>query len=114
MPQAVSTTTAAEHQPAVLEREIDECANHLLVPRGFKQQRVGDHLLAGLNAGENLLPVAVEHLAGVNFGALELVAARRHEDPVAVMQVKHGVGRNRGVRFLGAAGEGGGAQTCPA
>ena len=30
MPQAVSTTTAAEHQPAVLEREIDECANHLV------------------------------------------------------------------------------------
>ena len=32
---------AAEDQPAVLEREIDECANHLLVPRGFKQQCVG-------------------------------------------------------------------------
>ena len=32
---------AAEHQPAVLEREIDECANHLLVPRCFKQQCVG-------------------------------------------------------------------------
>ena len=26
----------AEDQPAVLEREIDECANHLLVPRGFE------------------------------------------------------------------------------
>ncbi len=72
----------------------------LLVPRGFKQQCVGDDLLAGLNAGENLLAVAVEHLAGVNLGALELIAARRQKDPVAVMQVQHGIGRNHGVRLL--------------
>ena len=26
----------AEHQPPALKREVNECPNHLLVPRGFK------------------------------------------------------------------------------
>ena len=31
---------SAQNQPAIFQREIDECANHLLVPRGFKQQSI--------------------------------------------------------------------------
>ena len=69
-------------------------------PAVSSKQCVADDLLAGLNAGENLLAVAVEHLAGVNLGALELIAAGGQIDPVAVMQMQHGIGRNHGVRLL--------------
>jgi hypothetical protein len=100
------STTPAEHQPAALEREIDECANHLLVPRGFKQECVGNHLLAGLNSGENLLPVAVEHFAGMHFGALELVAAGGKINPIAIVQVKNGIGGNHRACLLVQAHEG--------
>ena len=85
---------AAENQPAVCQCEINKCAKHLLVPRSFKQQRVVDHLLAGLKAGKNFLSVAFDHFAGANFNTLELVVAGGHIHPVAVMQVKNGVGRN--------------------
>ena len=50
------------------------------------------------------LPVSI--CAGTNLDALELLPARGHEDPVAVMQVKHGIGRNHGMCLLGAAGKG--------
>ena len=40
----------AEHEPPALEREINECANHLLIPRCFKQQCIGHNLLTGLKA----------------------------------------------------------------
>ena len=62
----------------------------LRLQRGFQLKYVGDHLLAGRDAGENLLPVPRQHLAGIHFNALELISSGRDEDPVAVVQVKDG------------------------
>ncbi len=96
---------SAQNQPAVFEREIDKRAKHLLVPRGFKQQCIVDDLLTGLNARQDFLPVATEHLPGVDLGPPELVVARRHKDPIAIVQVQHRIRRNRRMRLRFTAGE---------
>ena len=58
MPQRGEHNHSAKNQPAILQREIDERAKHLLVPRGFKQQGIANHLLARINSRQNRLPVA--------------------------------------------------------
>ena len=86
--------------------EVCECANQLLIACGLKQERIGDYLLAWLEAGENFLPVSIEHFSGVNLFALELVAACGEIDPVAIVEMENGIGRDLGVGLFGAAGEG--------
>src|ERR1017187_2028767 len=82
---------APKDKPAIGKREVDECANHLLVPRSFKQQSVRYDLLARRDARKNLLPVAGEHLTGTDLNAPELIAASRYIHPVAIVQVKNGI-----------------------
>ena len=57
-PQAVSTSDAAEHEPAILQREINQCAKHLMVPRGFKQQCVDHDLPTRFKTQKDLLLVS--------------------------------------------------------
>jgi hypothetical protein len=76
-----------------------------LVPCNFEQKGIAYHLLARLQNREDLLAVTPEHLAGVNLSALELIATRRQEDPVVIMQVKQGIGRSHGTHLLATPGE---------
>jgi len=39
------------------------------------------------------------NLAGMDFGALELIAARGQVHPIAIMKMEHRIGRDHGVRF---------------
>ncbi len=96
----------AKHQPTIFQREVDKCANHLLVPRGLKKQCVGHDLLARFKSGEDFLPVAVEHVAGAHFGAPELIATRGQINPVAIMQMQDSVSWNHRVGRLLLAREG--------
>jgi hypothetical protein len=50
------------------------------------------------------------HLAGVNFGALELISPNRQKDPVAIMQMKNGLGGHHCVDLFALAGKGGGSK----
>jgi len=59
----------------------------------------------GFKAGENLLPVAIEHLASMNLRALELAGSRRTKTPISVMQVKNRLGGDCSVCLFYLAGE---------
>ncbi len=73
-----------EDKKAVLQRKINNLANHLLFHRVLQHQRVRGHLLPRPNARDNLLHVSWKHLSGGNFDALKLSIAYRCEDPVTV------------------------------
>jgi hypothetical protein len=74
--------------------------------RCLELENVGNNLLPGLNARQNLLPVAVQHATAVNFNAPELVSTGRDKDPVAVMQVQYRGGGDDGIGFFRLALEG--------
>jgi len=79
-----------------------------LVPRCFKQERIGDYLLARLKAGEDDLAIAADDLAGVHFSSAEVISASGLEDPIAIVKVEDGLGGDDcvGLSFLTAEGGG--------
>ena len=58
-----------------------------MFPRRFKKQCIGDHRRAWIDAGKNLLTIALNHTARADFRALELVLARGDKDPVAIVDI---------------------------
>src|SRR5664280_482191 len=84
---AITTTrkrlfSAKSTKPRIIERSLLLCV--------LQDEGVLHHALARLNASADLLQIAGEHVSAGYLHPPELPVARRHVQPVAVMQVKHG------------------------
>src|SRR5271155_3008290 len=94
------------------EREIDcsaqsrRRAESLRLQRGFQLEDVRNDLLAGINAGENLLFISVQRVAGVNLNPSEAPLAGGNENPVAVVQVQNSSRGHKSVNLYGPAHKG--------
>src|SRR5580658_5772268 len=76
------------------------CPASLLFHRGLKNQGVRDHLLSGLNSGGDFLQTARKHVASQHLDSAKLIAPGRRVNPVAIVHVQDGRGRNRGIHFF--------------
>ena len=64
----------------------------LLLHRVLQVEGVGNDFVAGLDAGNDLLLVAGEHVSGNDFQALEAGVAEPSVNPLAVMEVQDRTG----------------------
>jgi len=78
--------------------------------RGIQQECIGNDLLAGLEAGENFLPISIEHFSAWTSVRLNWLPPAGQINPIAIVEVENRIGRDNGVGFLGAASKGSGAE----
>src|SRR5580704_794570 len=71
--------------------------SHLLFHRVLKVEGVRHYLIAGFEAGDYFLLLVGQHAPGRDFGPLEVSAAERHVDPLAVVKVQNRGSGNGGV-----------------
>src|SRR5271167_2175101 len=103
MPQTKSTSASpntSRRLPSAKSttRRIIYCCT-LLLHRVLQIERVRDHLIAGLDAGDDLLLLARQHVSGDHFQAFEMSRPQRRVNPLPVVQMQNRAGRNGGVRF---------------
>src|SRR5580692_9764170 len=109
-----------QHDEAVVQREVDDCADHRMVlgvaarfigPLLFRgilhHQCVYNDRLPGLDAGEYQLHLVGESGAGFYFDTAEFFVASGHVDPIAVVQVQNRGGGHDGNALFFLAVEGG-------
>src|SRR5579871_365009 len=64
-----------QNKQAIVEREIDDPAYHLLLHRVLQIKRIGDHLISRLDARNNFLLLVRQGIAGDDFDAFEMPIA---------------------------------------
>ena len=86
-----------QHHEPVVKCKINQTTNHYWSTEFFEFQRIGHNLLAGSEAGGDLLLSIRDHGAPDHADSLELFVSRRHINPVPIVQVEDRGCRHGGV-----------------